>query len=65
MRACEWDPVKSRPVLQYEIPHAEATLVLGGVGTGTWHLCESCARLPMFAFLKQKPLGSARKGESR
>jgi hypothetical protein len=39
--------------------------VLGGVGTGTWHLCESCARLPMFAFLKQKPLGSARKGESR
>jgi hypothetical protein len=60
---CEWNPKERRALYRNEPPHAEATLTVGILAI--WHLCDSCAALPMFEFLKKRPLTSkATEGKS-
>ncbi len=53
--SCEWDPEHGRPAHVDDEPHGEATVSVGA--DGQWHLCASCAALPLFdRFTVRKPL---------
>lgn len=63
MELCEWNPEKNESALieMHGFPkdgcQNEATLSVG-IGTN-WHLCESCAALPVFSRLRRRvPLSS-------
>lgn len=62
MRAdCDWNPVVNRPALLGEptaCPKRATVVVREAIegGSDYWHLCRSCAGLPRFRALKQKPL---------
>jgi hypothetical protein len=47
---CEWNPAEDRPAREGDKPHADATVSLGA--DGEWHVCASCAALPVFARFK-------------
>jgi hypothetical protein len=47
---CEWNPAADRPAREGEPSHGDATVSLGA--EGEWHLCASCAALPVFARFK-------------
>jgi len=48
--ACEWDPDTGEAAVVGGGCKNPATVVLGAVGE--WHLCESCAALPVFKRFK-------------
>ena len=71
MRLCEWNPLKNEPAIESQGPARaedgclnEATLAVGF--RGDWHLCASCAALPVFLkYRRRVPLGAGSRPEVR
>lgn len=50
--ACEWNPVESRGAYDTDTFHSHAQVLVGA--NGTWRLCATCARLPVFSRYRRR-----------